>query len=132
MQSRRLWCALTAQMCTVLCIACLMCSLRAQLPHIKPFPGKRSVVILDNAKIHHTHEFVRLVNEAGGMVLYTPPYCFDCTPLDNGAFGRVKQYLEKHSEIFNQVSLEEALDKAFDEAVSRRSARKFFRLCNYL
>ena len=108
------------------------CASAPQFPHINPYPGKRSVVIIDNASIHHCADFVRRVLECGGMVLYTPPYCFDCTPLDNGAFGRVKQYLEKHSEIFNQVSLEEALDKAFDEAVSRRSARKFFRLCNYL
>ena len=105
----------------------------AQLPHIKPFPGKRSVVILDNAKIHHTHEFVRLVNEAGGMVLYTPPYCFDCTPLDNGAFGMVRRYLQKDSaqHPLSDMPLAHALDFAF-KSVRPSGARYCFRNCELL
>ena len=77
------------------------------------------------------HDFVQRVNECGGMVLFTAPYCFDCTPLDNGAFGFVKRYLEKHSDLFENVSLERALDKAF-ESVGKRKARRCFKYCNYL
>ena len=102
-----------------------------QFPYIQPFPGKRSVVILDNATIHHCHEFVLRVNQLGGMVLYTPPYCFDCSPLDNGAFGRVKQYLQEHSDLFNHVSLELALDEAF-KSVKPRHARRYFRQCEIM
>ena len=108
-----------------------MCADPRQFPYITPFPGPRSVVILDNASIHHSFDFVRRVNECGGMVLYTPPYCFDCTPLDNGAFGLVKRYLEKHDDIFDQVSMEKALDKAF-ESVRKKDARYCFRVCMYL
>ena len=67
-----------------------------QIPHMTPFPGKRSVLIMDNASIHHCAELLPLVNSAGGILLYTPPYCFECTPLDNGAFGWVKRYLQQH------------------------------------
>ena len=102
------------------------------IPYIEPFPGKRSVVILDNAKIHHCDEFAALVRQAGGIVLFTPPYCFDCTPLDNGAFGKVRQYIMKEGSTLNQVQLERALQRALEEAVQPRDARRFFRQCMYL
>ena len=104
---------------------------RSQLPHTKPFPGKRSVIILDNASIHHCPELLPLCNAAGVVLLYTPPYCFDCTPLDNGAFGWVKRYLQKHAGTFEHVDLDLALDQAF-RRVRPRHARCFFRNCGYL
>ena len=104
---------------------------RTVFPYITSFPGPRSVVILDNAKIHHCHEFVQRVNQCGGMVLFTPPYCFDCTPLDNGAFGLVKRYLQKHTDLFDSVPLERALDEAF-KSVTHGDARFCFRQCNYM
>ena len=105
--------------------------MHAQFPYITPFPGPRSVVILDNASIHHMHSFVQRVVQCGGMVLHTPPYCFDCTPLDNGAFGLVKRYLKKHVDLFNHVTLERALDMAF-ESVRARDARYCFKLCKFM
>lgn len=101
------------------------------IPHMNPFPGKRSVLILDNASIHKCTELLALVNQVGGLLLFTPPYCYDCTPLDNGAFGWVRRYLQKHSAIFQQVSLEEALSKAF-RRVRPQHARCFFKNCQYL
>lgn len=77
-----------------------------QIPHMTPFPGKRSVLIMDNASIHHCLELLPLVNTAGGILLYTPPYCFDCTPLDNGAFGWVKRYLQQHDLLFRTVDMD--------------------------
>jgi len=55
--------------------------------HITPFPGPRSIVLLDNASIHRSVRFVEAVNACGGMVLFLPPYCWDLSPLDNNAFG---------------------------------------------
>ena len=89
------------------------------------------MVILDNASIHHCFDFVLRVNQCGGMVLFTPPYCFDTTPLDNGAFGLVKRFLQDNEELFEHVSLERALDTAF-ESVTPGDARYCFRLCGYL
>ena len=58
-----------------------------QCDHITPFPGPRSIVLLDNASIHRSVRFVEAVNACGGMVLFLPPYCWDLSPLDNNAFG---------------------------------------------
>jgi hypothetical protein len=102
----------------------------SQIPHIRPFPGKRSVVVLDNARIHRCRAFVRMVNRAGGMVLYLPPYCYDLTPLDNGAFGIVRRYLQKHSARIARVGLRRGLDKAF-AGIRKRQAKYCFRNCGY-
>ena len=60
----------------------------AVVRHVRP----GTVVILDNARIHKDPGFVREINAAGGIVRFLPPYCFDLTPLDNGAFGMVKRF----------------------------------------
>ena len=80
------------------------------------------MVVLDNASIHKRHDFVRAVNRRGGIVLYLPPYCFDLTPLDNGAFGWVRRWLQRHTEWVASVGVREGLDRAF-ETCSGRLAR---------
>ena len=71
-----------------------------------------------------------MIFQAGGILLYTPPYCFDCTPLDNGAFGWIKRYLQKNSSRLAALPLERALAKAF-EAAGPSEARSWFRECGY-
>ena len=100
------------------------------LPHMEPFPGKRSVLILDNASIHHGPELRAMVEAKNCILHYTPPYCFDCTPLDNGAFGWVRRYLQKRKELLSR-NLTKALHAAFN-AVQPRHARSFFKNCLYL
>lgn len=101
------------------------------LEHVRPFPQPRSIVLLDNASPHRCPEFVDAVNRRGGMVLFTPPYCWDLTPLDNGAFGYVKQWLKHRSDDIKQhnLTIQQALDRAF-QAVGPEAARAFFKNCH--
>jgi transposase len=103
----------------------------AQLPHVGTAGGARSVVILDNASIHKCSDFVEMVNSVGGIVLYMPPYCFDLTPLDNGAFGQVRRWLQNHAEEVQQRGVRWGLNKAF-LSVDARSARAHFRACGWI
>ena len=98
-----------------------------------PFPGPRSVIILDNASIHHSVRFTNLIAAAGGIVLYTPPYCWNCTPLDNGAFGAqgLTGFLKRNCAWVAQVGMVVGLDAAFRHSVGRKAARRFFRFCGY-
>ena len=64
---------------------------------MRPFPGRRSVVIMDNASIHKSRRLRRMIERRGGRLLFTPPYAFDRTPLDNGAFGLVVRFLKNNS-----------------------------------
>ena len=98
------------------------------------FPGPRSVVLIDNASIHKSSAFVRAVTDRGAMVLFTPPYCRDLTPLDNGAFGKVKLWLQGASYLIATQGWDtrRMLDAAFREAVPNgASARECFYRCGY-
>ena len=100
----------------------------AVVRHVRP----GTVVILDNARIHKDPGFVREVNAAGGIVRFLPPYCFDLTPLDNGAFGMVKRYLQKHAWLVEEVGIEHALDRAFRKMGGGKIGRYCFRNCGYI
>jgi len=43
------------------------------------------------------------VNARGGMLMFTPPYCWDLTPLDNNAFGLVKRWLQDRSTLLKAM-----------------------------
>ena len=101
-------------------------------------PGRPSpiattpLVIIDNATIHHSDEFVGMVNALGGAVKFLSPYSWHLSPLDNKAFGFVVRYLQIHHLRLAQVPLETALDEAFTYSVDAAGARHCFHLCGYL
>ena len=37
---------------------------------MNPFPGKNSVLVMDNAKIHHDEELINLIERIGCRVLF--------------------------------------------------------------
>ena len=53
----------------------------------------RSVVILDNASIHHDDEIVDLIESTGARVIYTAPYSPDLNPIEF-MFGQYKKGLQ--------------------------------------
>ena len=105
-----------------------------QCDHITPFPGPRSIVLLDNASIHRSVRFVEAVNACGGMVLFLPPYCWDLSPLDNNAFGILKAWLRDRSMLLREMphyTFRGALEAALREAVDPSAARQCFHRCGY-
>jgi transposase len=46
-----------------------------------PFPGLHSVLLLDNARIHHSKEVTALVHSYGCIIEYLPPYSPDFQPI---------------------------------------------------
>ena len=55
----------------------------------------RSVVILDNASIHHDDEIVDLIESTGARVIYTAPYSPDLNPIEF-MFGQYKKGLQRN------------------------------------
>ena len=54
------------------------------LPHLQPFNGinPHSVVIMDNALIHHVHGVAQLIQSTGALLYYLPPYSPDLNPIE--------------------------------------------------
>ena len=106
----------------------------AQCDHITPFPGPRSIVLIDNASIHRSVRLMEAVNARGGMLMFTPPYCWDLTPLDNNAFGLVKRWLQDRSTLLKAMpnyTFRGAFELALQHAVTPSGARQCFHRCLY-
>ena len=67
---------------------------RSLLPIIQPFDGDnpRSIVVFDNAAIHHCQEALSLISAAGSLFLFLPPYSPNLMPIEE-AFSKVKAYI---------------------------------------
>ena len=68
------------------------------LPVIMPFNGTnpRSILVLDNASIHHLDQVYDIITGVGAKLCFLPPYSPDLMPLEE-VFSEVKYVLKaKH------------------------------------
>ena len=78
-----------------------------QTSHIDAARRKCCCILLDNATIHHSHEFVSRVVQHRAVVRYIPPYCWFLSPLDNGAFGALVRWLGQNYYYVQRVGIKE-------------------------
>ena len=90
---------------------------------MNPYPGPRSVLVLDNCRIHHVEGVQELCEERhvyhscrsrliayifyasqsrGVRLIYLPPYSPDLNPIEE-CFSWVKKYIERHGQRFRDV-----------------------------
>ena len=67
---------------------------------MNPYPGKNSVIILDNAKIHHDENLIEILEELGCHIIFLPPYSPDLNPIET-AFGTVKSWIKRNFNFMN-------------------------------
>ena len=56
---------------------------------MNPYLGDNSVIVMNNAKIHHNHELVVLLEGLGCQVVFLLPYSPDYNPIET-AFSTIK------------------------------------------
>lgn len=81
------------------------------LPVLKPFnwTNLQSVVILDNASIHHVDAISDIiVYQVGARLLFLPPYSPDLNSLEE-VFSKVKHIMKKNSILFEVNNILRAL-----------------------
>ena len=78
---------------------------RCLLNIIQPFDGNnpRSVVVIDNAAIHHVDAVIDLITAAGALVRFLPPYSPDLNPIEE-AFSKVKAYLKDNELVYQSTA----------------------------
>ena len=78
---------------------------RCLVPILQPFNGtnQRSVVVMDNASIHHTDEVVRTIQESGAIIRFLPPYSPDLNPIEE-VFSKVKNFLKRNEVAYDATS----------------------------
>jgi len=62
---------------------------------MNPHPGRNSVLVLDNARIHKNSKWISIVEGLGGKVEFLPPYSPDFNPIEL-AFCEIKGWLKRN------------------------------------
>ena len=88
-----------------------------------------SVLVLDNARIHHGGQVAALVEQAGCSLLYLPPYSPDFSPIEL-AWGWVKQRVRAVGPR-DDVTRQQAVNDAVN-ALPPEFASTWFRKCGYI
>lgn len=94
----------------------------AVLPRLQP----GSVLVLDNARIHHGEPLRQAVEKAGCQLLFLPPYSPDFSPIEL-AWGWIKAYVRSLAPRDNEVRIQ-AIYAAW-EALPHQHAAQWFKHC---
>ena len=101
------------------------------LPTLNPWPLPRSILVLDNSKIHMYPELENMINQAGALLmLHLPPYCPHLNPIELG-FGQLKKWIQTHANVAFPVDPETVLNVAFRRCCNQKVAKNFFKHCGY-
>lgn len=108
---------------------------RKLLKKMTPFPGPRSVLILDNAATHHAVEIGELCERAGVKVEYLPPYSPNISPIEP-TFSVLKSWIRRNRS-FALNFMEAGMYGFFLYIAAAKSnvgplAKGFFRSCGYI
>ncbi len=68
------------------------------LPHCSPYPGPRSVLIMDNASIHRSAGLRDMCREAGILLRFLPPYSPDFNPIEP-SFHLLKAWIKRYRDL---------------------------------
>lgn len=104
---------------------------KALLPHLQPFNGvnSRSVVVLDNASIHHTPSVVSTIESTGALVQFLPPNSPDLNPIEM-AFSKVKSVMKLNETIWNDYDVETRLMAALN-IITQSDCQGWIKHCGY-
>ncbi|KAF0707455.1 hypothetical protein AaE_013592, partial [Aphanomyces astaci] len=101
------------------------------LPYLNPWPLPRSILILDNAKIHMYKELQDAVHSRGALLFFLPPYSPQLNPIEVG-FSLLKRWIDKYPMAF-RFNVRAVLDVAFVECTKKneRIGYNLYRHCGY-
>ena len=97
-----------------------------------PFDGvnSHSVVILDNASIHHLAAVQELINSVGALIKFLPPYSPDLMPLEE-VFAEVKQQITDYNHTMQSTEPTVLITQAFS-SVSVSNCLSYVRHAGYI
>ena len=103
------------------------------LPIINPFNtvNPQSVVVMDNASIHHVEEAVNLIEGVGAKVLFLPPYSPDLNPCEP-VFGKIKAILKENDQFLQVCSTPRVFLATAFSMITSEDCTSFVKHCGFL
>lgn len=102
------------------------------IPILNPFNGynPKSIVILDNASIHHVDTVVSAIIATGALIRFLPAYSPDFNPIEL-VFSEVKQFLHTHTLLFEtSLSVNSIILMAFN-SISEENCHAYIQHAGY-
>lgn len=102
------------------------------LPIIMPFNGTnpRSVVVMDNASIHHMEQVYDIITGVGAKLIFLPAYSPDLMPLEK-VFSKVKYTLRNNDNAYLSTQDPEELVKLAFCAITERDCQNYISNAGY-
>ena len=103
------------------------------LPMLQPFNGinPHSVVIMDNASIHHVENVTQLIEAQGARLVFLPPYSPDLNPAE-GVFSQVKSLMKENDSLFQVCSAPRAMLAMIFSMISTEDCNGHIAHCGYI
>ena len=92
---------------------------------MNPYPGKNSVLVMDNAKIHHNEELINVIKGVGCRVLFLSPYSPDFNPIEL-AFSTVKSWIKRNKDFMETCPDPEFAIVAACSQITPTMAKSYF------
>ena len=67
------------------------------------YPDEQSVLVFDNARIHHDQDLIEYIEAFGGRVEFLPPYSPDFNPIET-CFSIIKSFLKKYRDFVHSCN----------------------------
>ncbi|XP_068689993.1 uncharacterized protein [Montipora foliosa] len=102
------------------------------VPILQPFDGMNliSIVVMDNADIHHVLRVRDIIEGTGALLIYLPPYSPDYTPLEE-LFSKVKGHTRKN-DVFQATDNPEAFIVESFHHVTNQDCNNYFKHAEYI
>ena len=101
------------------------------VPLLNPWPMPRSIVVMDNAKIHMYKELESVIEQCGAMLFFLPPYSPELNPIEN-AFGLLKKWIQRHANLVFPLYPEKVLSIAMKACTRQKNKfRDVYKHCGY-
>lgn len=98
---------------------------------MNPYPEKNSVLVMDNAKIHHHEEMINVIESVGCRVLFLPPYSPDFNPIEL-AFSKIKSWIKRNKDFMETCPDSEFAIMAACSQITPAMAISYFKKSIYL
>lgn len=102
--------------------------LNAVLPKMNPWPGEKSILIMDGAVIHKDEYLLQQIADRGMLVVFLPPYSPEFNPIEL-SFSYMKMYVKRHVDDWNRNPLH-TLDTAIQQVLNKTNT-DLFSHCGY-